>query len=165
MITSGRPINLVQRDQLTCTNMAVFRTGAVIERLPLERKPNPNPKKSFELPRTVPRSCLLTDHRRPAILSAAQSLIICPVYDRLKNFRSLSKDFLGLGLNKKRQTQLVPLICIVCACKIKYAWLWTVFHLLLICSYLNSTMCAQESTEVVKEHYRHELCDRCRRQF
>ena len=69
-----------QADQLTCTDMAGFRTGGVVERLPLEREPNPNPnpnpKKSFELPRTVPRSCLLTDHRRAAILSVAQSLII-----------------------------------------------------------------------------------------
>ena len=47
-----------------------FHTGGVVERLPLERKPNPNSKKSFELPRIIPRSSLLIDlvNRQPFYL-------------------------------------------------------------------------------------------------
>ena len=32
-----------ERNQLTCTDKGVFRTGGVVERLPLQREPNPNP--------------------------------------------------------------------------------------------------------------------------
>ena len=54
---------MLLQDQLTCTDKGVFRTGGVVERLPLEREPNPNPnpKKSFERDlKLLSRSC--TEH-------------------------------------------------------------------------------------------------------
>ena len=39
-----------KRDQLTYTDMAIFRTGGVAEHLPLERELNPNPNPNPKSP-------------------------------------------------------------------------------------------------------------------